>query len=290
MKTLSKLNLLFAISVILWSCANDDNLREVLPVNSENTEESMYLENGNEVIIYSNGVAVEKLPDGRIVWDGTGLEPFDSHSIMIYGSCEAACALTEGVSYMWKKSDGSTWNVNDTDLSEMDIFTLNTVYSKPHYTITCKPQCTLSGTVRGTGRYAKGEICALQAFPEDNRGFLGWFDGDKKISSSHIYLVQVTSDKTYEARFTYPINVHCEISVTKNSLGKPLGTTSAGSFGTSTGNAVTVEATPNFGNQFVHWLDLDTGEILSTKTAYLFPAKRDMRIMAVFKPMISIIP
>ena len=25
---------------------------------------------------------------------------------------------------MWKKSDGSTWNVNDTDLSEMDIFTL----------------------------------------------------------------------------------------------------------------------------------------------------------------------
>ena len=37
---------------------------------------------------------------------------------------------------MWKKSDGSTWNVNDTDLSEMDIFTLNTVYSKPHYTIT----------------------------------------------------------------------------------------------------------------------------------------------------------
>ena len=136
MKTLSKLNLLFAISVILWSCANDDNLREVLPVNSENTEESMYLENGNEVIIYSNGVAVEKLPDGRIVWDGTGLEPFDSHSIMIYGSCEAACALTEGVSYMWKKSDGSTWNVNDTGLSEMDIFTLNTVYSKPHYTIT----------------------------------------------------------------------------------------------------------------------------------------------------------
>ena len=173
----------------------------------------------------------------------------------------------------------------------MDIFTLNTVYSKPHYTITCKPQCTLSGTVRGTGRYAKGEIiCALQAFPEDNRGFLGWFDGDKKISSSHIYLVQVTSDKTYEVRFTYPINVHCEISVTKNSLGKPLGTTSAGSFGTSTGNAVTIVATPNFGNQFVHWLDLDTGEILSTKTAYLFPAKRDMRIMAVFKPMISIIP
>ena len=112
----------------------------------------------------------------------------------------------------------------------------------------------------------------------------------KIISSSHIYLVQVTSDKTYEARFTYPINVHCEISVTKNSLGKPLGTTSAGSFGTSTGNAVTIVATPNFGNQFVHWLDLDTGEILSTKTAYLFPAKRDMRIMAVFKPMISIIP
>ena len=34
---------------------------------------------------------------------------------------------------MWKKSDGSTWNVNDTDLSEMDIFTLNTVYSKPLY-------------------------------------------------------------------------------------------------------------------------------------------------------------
>jgi len=27
---------------------------------------------------------------------------------------------------MWKKSDGSTWNVNDTDLSEMDIFTLKT--------------------------------------------------------------------------------------------------------------------------------------------------------------------
>ncbi len=231
--------------MILWSCANDDNLQEVLPVNSENTEESLYLENGNEVIIYSNGVAVEKLPDGRIVWDGTGLEPFDSHSIMIYGSCEAACALTEGVSYMWKKSDGSTWNVNDTDLSEMDIFTLNTVYSKPHYTITCNT-CTLSGTVRGTGRYAKGEICALQAFPEDNRGFLGWFDGDKKISSSNIYLVQVTSDKTYEARFTYPINVHCEISVTKNSLGKPLGTTSADSFGTSTGNAVTIVVTPNF--------------------------------------------
>lgn len=92
--------------MILWSCANDDNLQEVLPVNSENTEESLYLENGNEVIIYSNGVAVEKLPDGRIVWDGTGLEPFDSHSIMIYGSCEAACALTEGVSYMWKNRTG----------------------------------------------------------------------------------------------------------------------------------------------------------------------------------------
>jgi hypothetical protein len=104
-------------------------------------------------------------------------------------------------------------------------------------------------------------------------------------------LVQVTSDKTYEARFTYPINVHCEISVTKNSLGKPLGTTSADSFGTSTGNAVTIVVTPNLiSSQFIHWLDLDTNEILSTKTSYLFPAERDMRIMAVFKPMISIIP
>ena len=208
---------------------------------------------------------------------------------MIYGSYGENTAINPDFPYMWRKTDGTTWTNNNV-LSEMDILTLNAVYSKPHYTITCKPQCTLSGTVSGSDHYAKGEICVLQAFPEDNRGFLGWFDGDKKISSSNIYLVQVTSDKTYEARFTYPINVHCEISVTKNSLGKPLGTTSAGSFGTATGNAVTIEATPNFGNQFVHWLDLDTGEILSTKTAYLFPAKRDMRIMAVFKPMISIIP
>ena len=29
MKTLSKLNLLFAIAVILWGCANDDNLQAV---------------------------------------------------------------------------------------------------------------------------------------------------------------------------------------------------------------------------------------------------------------------
>ena len=442
MKTLSKLNLLFAISVILWGCADDDNLQEVLPVNSENTEESMYLENGNEVIIYPNGVAVEKLPDGRIVWGGdialnekqlqaltepdtragilrdnsmfwpdgivyytladdvmrsgayidiydamkhieercnisfhkkqsntknwiefvlseddvsrshlgmtggkqniwvtsdvntstaiheichalgmihehqrmdrdnyivvdfsnirpewhqwfyrtsiphntygSSLEPLDTKSIMIYGSYGENTAINPDFPYMWRKTDGTTWTNNNV-LSEMDILTLNAVYSKPHYTITCKPQCTLSGTVSGSDHYAKGEICVLQAFPEDNRGFLGWFDGDKKISSSNIYLVQVTSDKTYEARFTYPINVHCEISVTKNSLGKPLGTTNAGSFGTATGNAVTIEATPNFGNQFVHWLDLDTGEILSTKTAYLFPAKRDMRIMAVFK-------
>ena len=64
MKTLSKLNLLFAISVILWGCANDDNLREVLPVNSENTEESLYLGSCEAACALRSVIYVEKI--GRV--------------------------------------------------------------------------------------------------------------------------------------------------------------------------------------------------------------------------------
>lgn len=214
---------------------------------------------------------------------GTGLKPFDFNSIMIYGCCEEGIALTSGVPYMWKKSDGSTWNDDATELSDIDKMTLNIIYSKPHHEISCKSQCSFSGIVGGGGRFLKGKSCCIFALPSNRREFLGWFDGETKVSSAANWTFIVNESKEYEARYAYPTDVFVEITVSKDIFGKDQGSTNSGYFQTLTGNSVDVTATSYFGYLFSHWKDVDSGEIVGTNRTIHVSCKRDIRLMAVFE-------
>ncbi len=60
----------------------------------------------------------------------------------------------------------------------------------------------VGGTVKGGGMVADGGSITLTATPDEGYVFAGWYDGDTKVSDSTEFVVEnVTSDKTYTARF-----------------------------------------------------------------------------------------
>ncbi len=59
-----------------------------------------------------------------------------------------------------------------------------------------------NGTVTGSGIYDVGESVTLMATPVVAGTFLGWYDGDTKVSDKANYTFTVTESKTYVARFS----------------------------------------------------------------------------------------
>ena len=68
------------------------------------------------------------------------------------------------------------------------------------YTITAK--ATEGGSATGTATVVEGESVTLTATANSGYKFLGWYDGETKVSAETTFVVEnVTADKTYVATF-----------------------------------------------------------------------------------------
>jgi hypothetical protein len=68
------------------------------------------------------------------------------------------------------------------------------------YTITVIAQA--GGTATGGGTFSEGDNIVLRATPASNYDFVGWFEGNVRVSSDAVYSFVISANRTLEARFS----------------------------------------------------------------------------------------
>lgn len=218
---------------------------------------------------------------------------FDYNSVMIY---------SEGV----QRKDGGKIKPTDT-FTNLDIEAVTHIY-KPLREIQCnvtaKCESPISGTISGLkSSYKAGDRCILNVTPREGLVFDGWYRGDTtRITTVGRTLdCYITEDVEFVARLRAPDGYyHLHPTVSMSLVRQPSGLSIFQKDGTVTVNGIeadkialsenktyTLVATSrNDGvlstRRFSHWLDLDTGEKLSTNRTLTLRIKRDMRLKAVF--------
>ena len=98
---------------------------------------------------------------------------------------------------------GFTLNASKSNLSgnidASEMLVLKVCYARNTYTVTCVAS---NGDVSGAGRYPYGSEIAVRAVPYLGYSFVGWFEGENKISSGSSYSYKVIADLVLTAQFT----------------------------------------------------------------------------------------
>ena len=144
-------------------------------------------------------------------------------------------------------------------------------------------------------KYNVGSQTYVYAYGSTGYRFVGWYDGDEKVSDSQglTYIIP-DRDATLVARFTLdpsspadPSTYYsetCEVNVTTNEPSRGTVTSSGMTDGRAKyGTTVTLTATPAIGFKFAAWMAGDS--ILSRQTTYAFvvdKSKSEVDIQAVF--------
>lgn len=173
----------------------------------------------------------------------------------------------EGYEFVaWKDS-------NDEVISNIFIYVLTMGDNDAHvkaefkpikYDVTVTSENEEMGSVSGTGNYDFNSSVTVVATPEDGYMFIGWYDGEQKVSEDASYTFNVPAKAVnFVAKFM-PDN-HREVVVTSEDTKK----------GTVTGSGtyiideeVTVKATANTGYTFEGWYNGD--EKVSGTSEYKF--------------------
>lgn len=69
------------------------------------------------------------------------------------------------------------------------------------YQITANPSNTNYGSTTGTGMYDFNSIATVRAVPKEGYAFLGWYEGEVKVSDSVMYQFTVNGSRNLVARF-----------------------------------------------------------------------------------------
>lgn len=76
-----------------------------------------------------------------------------------------------------------------------------TFNATPFYTISASVSPASSGSISGTGKYAKGNRCTLRATAGTNYSFVNWTKGGSQVSTSASYSFTVNASASYVANF-----------------------------------------------------------------------------------------
>ena len=169
------------------------------------------------------------------------------------------------------------WYDGDTKVSEGTSLTYtinmpaeNKTYTAKwaSYTLTTTTNLSAAGTYtqKNAVRITAGQEVTLTATTNAGYTFLGWFDGDTKISvgTSLSYTFTMPAEsKTYTAKW-----IVCPITLVKNI--SEAGTVSGVNAATAAGEDVTVTATTNAGYTWLGWFDGDTKVSEGTSLSYTF--------------------
>jgi uncharacterized repeat protein (TIGR02543 family) len=163
----------------------------------------------------------------------------------------------EGVT---KVSDGTDWSYTFVMTAQDRTFTAKS------YKLELLPNDNNAGTVKlNTSQgYIGGEV-TLTATTNNGYAFLGWYDGDTKVSDELTYTFEMAEEnKTYTAKWTY-----YTVS-TKTTLSAGGTYTRYSDTKISAGSQVTLTATTNEGYTWVGWYDGDTKVSEGTALSYTF--------------------
>ena len=145
-----------------------------------------------------------------------------------------------------------------------------------NYQVTVFATPAEGGNVAGTGAYAYGQTCVLNAMPNENYYFIHWKKNDNEIVSTNPnYLFEVYENAAYVAYFA--LNAY-EITATANPTN---GGTIEGAGNYEAGMPCTLTATAAEGFTFVNWTDA-TGAVVSANPAYTFTVSGDASYVANF--------
>ncbi len=139
-------------------------------------------------------------------------------------------------------------------------------YTAKWIKVTVESEDTSKGTVsKLTGTYFPGDEASITAIPKAGYTFIGWYDGDTRVSENGSYDYTFTmpaKPKTYTAKW---IEFPVEIIVIEEGFGTAVG----GATGSVVGDATTVIAEPAPLYVFVGWYNSD-GELLCADAEYTF--------------------
>ncbi len=212
---------------------------------------------------YSNSQAT-------ITLDTNGGEVSTTEQTVEFGSAYTLPVPTkEGCAFLyWFVSDGSArTNENGESLSNCDFVEDTTYYAKwqlNEYEVTVNTDNAFAGTVSGGGTFNYSAKVTLTAIINEGYTFLGWYDGDEKLSEdvSLTYTFRLgAKDVTYTARF-----IECPITLATNLDGTAGAVEGAKT--TIVGKETTIKAVPFVGHNFVGWYNGD--ELLSDVAEYTF--------------------
>ena len=145
-----------------------------------------------------------------------------------------------------------------------------------NYQVTAFATPAEGGEVSGSGTYAYGQTCVLNAIPNENYYFIHWKKNDNEIVSTNAnYLFEVYENAAYVAYFA--LNAY-EITATANPTN---GGTIEGAGNYEAGMPCTLTATAAEGFTFVNWTDV-TGTVVSANPAYTFTVSGDASYVANF--------
>lgn len=217
---------------------------------------------------------------------------FDGRSIMMYYSYTSDANFVYDTSLpMITMKDGSS-TTRSSEPTALDYEVVNNLYKLKEYTVTINRLSAISGEVKGAGIFEHGTLCTIEAIPNSGRRFVGWYDADNKlISQNKSYIFTILEDKMFTAKFESS-DGYCNVEVenpivfwtqgllTCSGLG---GTVTPGSLSTTVGRLLQFTATPYEGFAFTHWVDIDSGKIITTNTSFARSMRGDFRVRAVFR-------
>ena len=134
------------------------------------------------------------------------------------------------------------------------------------YTITTETNLEEAGTytIKTDEKVVVGETVELTAITKAGYTWLGWYDGDTKVSEDLIYAFTMTTEsKTYTAKW-----MKCSVTLEKNIAGA--GTVIGVEGATALGAETTITATTNAGYTWLGWYDGDTKVSEGTSLTYTF--------------------
>ena len=153
--------------------------------------------------------------------------------------------------------------------------TYTAVFERDQCVITTEVQPAGAGVTTGGGTYNYGEYCYLMAEANPGYAFVGWFEGDMRISYEPDLQLCVGYSRNLTARFesrNYTVNV---ISVPFSYSGTVSG---SGTYPANT--SVTVMATPAANHQFRGWVE--NGALVCRDPVYTFTLQSDRNLQAFF--------
>lgn len=153
----------------------------------------------------------------------------------------------------------------------------------PIYTVDVTSADATMGNVLGGGSVADQTEMTVNAIPYEGYAFVNWTNElQQEVSAQSNYTFFVQQDIHLTANFKRVIPTYSVILNVNDAI---QGSVSGGILAAEEGTNITISAMPNEGYQFVHWTNNDGFEV-STSAEYSFVLTKDVKLIAVFAPVI----